>query len=290
VANYADFKPTLMVAQIILLARKNLVGSGFCNTDIAAGLVRKGKKLTINVLADVSTVNTNEAVAMTYADGDATPYDLEITLDKTVTLKLRDSDATEIAADRTTLEAAYADLFFYALANDVDVLIAGEYANASLNDYETGTTPWQWGATATDVPTFLAHLHKTMDDAGLPNVPGKARFASLPNVAIQGLRLYTAGRATALGDQVALNGKVGSLMGFNIYQNGNSVSTGGVTHGIGGIEKEAIALAVRISPAIEKLRLEGFWADGLRARVTAGVKTYKPGESVDINLNDSLLA
>lgn len=287
--SFENFKATLMLARMVLLARKDLVGSGFCNLTIGVGLVKKGKKLTINTEGTVTVTDTDESNPMTYEDVDTTAQDLEITVDKTVAIKLHDRDMHEVEAGKMAVEAAYASRMVYQLQDEgIDQLVFAQYANAGADNFETGSTPWQWGAAAADVPKFFAAVHKQMDDA---NLPQQGRFLALPNVAIQGLRLYYGTRESAFGDEVHRNGLVAkNVFGFSIYQSTNVVTASSVEHGIAGIEKDGIALAVQISPKIEKLRLEGYWADGIRARVTAGAKVYKSDRVIDINLNETLLA
>lgn len=287
-----SFKPVLMLAEIILLARKNLVGTGFCNTRITTGLLEKGKTLTVNTISHVSSTDTDESTAMTFSDVTSTGTDVTITLDKTVAIKLKDRDKQEVEVNGMTLESAFASEILYTLADDIDTLIAGIHTELTDN-YETGTTPWQWGATAADWPKFVAQIHKDLDDANVGHAQDsdRMRYMSLPNNAIQGMRLFFMGLGTNLGDEHHRNGMVATdAGGFRIFQNPNSISAASTTHGIAGLTQSSIALALSISPNIEKLRLQGFWADGLRARATAGVKCFKTAETLDINLNDSLLA
>jgi len=285
--SFESFKAILMQARMLTLARKALVGSGFCDLGLGSGLVKKGKKVTINTEGDVTVNDTDENSPMTYEDVDTTSNDLEITLDKTVSIKLHDRDMHEVEAGRTTIEAAYASRSIYKLNDVVDVLVHGLYTSAGNDSFETGSTPWQWGTDASDFPKFCAAVHRILDDESAPTM---GRFMSLPNVAIEGIRLFYGSRETALGDKMNENGLVANnVFGFNIYQSRN-VQGSTTLHGLAGVEKDATSLAVQISPKIEKLRLEGFWADGIRVRVTAGALAHKPENLVDINLNASLLA
>jgi len=285
--SFENFKSTLMLAKMILLARKNLVGSEFCNLGLGVGLTQKGKQVTINTEGDVSSANTDEANPMTYSDVDTTASTLTITLDKTISVKLHDRDMHEIECGRQSLEGALASRMMYVLNGDVDVLVMEQYANAGSDSFETGSTPWQWGSDASDWPKFCAAVHKGLDDV---DAPAEGRFLTLPNVAIQAIRLYYGSRATNLGDQMHQNGLVAKdLFGFSVYGSRN-VQGSSTLHGLAGVKGDGLALAVQISPTIEKIRLEGFWADGIRARVTAGAKVYKPANVIDINLNATLLA
>jgi len=285
--SFENFKSTLMLARMLLLARKDLVGSEFCDLGIGVGLAQKGKQVSINTEGDVSVAETSETVPMTFGDVDSSVKHLTIEIDKTVAIKLHDRDMQEVEAGRQSVEAAFASRIMYALNDEVDKLIFGKYVDAGADSFETGSTPWQWGTDAADWPKFCSAVHKQLDDA---KAPGAGRFLALPNVAIQAIRLYYGSKATNLGDQVHLNGLVAkNLFGFDIYQSMNVAGTS-TLHGLAGVKKDALALAVQISPKIEKLRLEGYWADGIRARVTAGALAFKPDNLIDINLNATLLA
>ena len=285
--SFENFKATLMLARMVLLARKNLVGSEFCDLGLGIGLTQKGKQVTINTEGEVVSFDTDEANPMSYSDNDTTANTLTITLDKTIAVKLLDRDMHEIESGRQTLESALAGRMMYTLNDDVDQLVMDQYLNAGSDSFETGSTPWQWGTDASDWPKFCAALHKAMDDLDLP---GQGRFMAVPNVAAQGVRLYYGSRATTLGDKMHENGKIADdLFGFSVYQSRN-VKGSSTLHGLAGIKRDGLALAVQISPKIEKLRLEGFWADGIRSRITAGAKVYKPNNLIDINLNATLLA
>ncbi len=296
--DFSSFIPDLVLANMVLKARKNLVAAQFCNTTVGIALREKGEKLTINTLGEVTSSDTDETTPMTYGATGSTGSDLEITMDKTVSIKIKDKDKAQIEASGQQLESAYAGRMIYTLNDDVDQLVFSLHGEM-VDFYETGTTPWQWGATAADVPAFFAALHKAMDDA---NCEKEGRFVALPNVGIQGIRLAVAGRATALGDStmrdgMPLPGSVGTLFGMEIFQSPNCKTVSTTVHGIAGNMPNVgegvpgcLALAVQIAPSIEKLRLEGYWADGLRSRVTGGAVTFKADRAFDVNLNTSLLA
>jgi hypothetical protein len=289
------FIPKLILAQMVLRARKNLVAAGFCNTTVTVELKEKGNQLTINTLGEVTSQDTSETEAMTYGDVNSTGTDLTITVDKTVSLKIKDKEKAQIAASGMALEAAYAARMIYVLNDDIDQLVFGKHGDCA-DFYETGSTAWQWGTAAADVPAFFAAAHKAMDDASCENTD---RFMALPNIGIQGIRLYLSGRSTNLGDQAVRPGLAFNepVYGFWIFQSPNCATVSTTVHGLMGNMPNVgegipggIALAVQISPMIEKLRLEGYWADGLRARATAGAAVFKADRVFDVNLNTSLLA
>ena len=297
-ANMDTFKPALMVAQLVLAARKNLVWSQIANMAITMGLKEKGTSVTINTLGEPSVVNTDESSAMTYEQVDTSGTTLTISTDKTVAVRLNDKTKKQIEAGGMAIEQALGNRMFYVLQDSLDQLIAGTYTQATVDNYETGTTAWQWGATPTaaEIAKFFASVHRSLDDA---NAEENGRFIVLPNIAIQGIRIASGTLETQQGDQARQNGVAfRNMYGFDlVLRSPNVVSASSVLHGMAGNLANVgegipgcVAAAVQIDPNIEKLRLEGFWADGIRARITAGAAVFKPERCVDINLNADLLA
>jgi len=90
---------------------------------------------------------------------------------------------------------------------------------------------------------------------------------------------------------VAKNGKIANFLGYDVYMSRNCYTANSVIHGLAGIKGDNFAYAQQIDPdSIESLRLQGRMATGVRGRVLAGVKTYRPGTLIDVNLNSTLLA
>jgi len=296
----ASFKPELFLAQLVLAGRKALVALQFCNLEMAVGLKSKGTKLVINTMGDVTVTDTNEAVAMTYVEPDTSSADLEITIDKTVAVKLNDNDLVQIEANGGSVEKIVANRMIYKLNDELDQLVFDAHAQSTTNNYETGTTPWQFSnpPTAADLSAFGAAIHKDMDDNF---VPRPARFLTMPNIGIQALTAGFGRIETQMGDEIRRAGLVTQkLLGFDyLFQSPNVALADSVYHALAGpmpgSDKDAgpggaIALAIQISPTAESMRLEGFWSTGFRARLTAGVRFFKPAKVIDVNLNSTLMS
>lgn len=281
----AHIKPELWAQEIILTLKKMLPAASVCNTNLAGDITKKGDKLHIIGAGSVSTAAYPDSENITYADPSDTDTELEIDIDQYFAIKVEDKDRKQAAV---SWEQIYAGQGAYKLKDDIDTQIMLEYANAGLDSYETGTTPWQWGAAGADVPKFFAALHKQLDDAKAPRV---GRYVILPSIAIQALTLYASSRNTNWGDQVTLNGFAGNMFGFEVFMSANCYTESSVVHGLAGVKGYGMAFAQQINPDdIESLRLEGRFATGVRGRVLAGVATYQSGIMVDINLNTTLLA
>lgn len=277
--------PELWAQEIILMLQKGLVAAAIANRDVTGVIADKGSKLHIIGAGDVNVDDYPDTEDITYQDTDDTDAELEIDIDKYFAIKVEDKDRKQAAV---SWEAIYASRGGYKLRDAIDVLLLAEYANATLNNYETGSTPWQLGAAGTDVPALFASIAKQLDDA---DAPAAGRFVVFPPIAIQAIRLYVSGRATAWGDQIALNGQVGQFLGFDVFMSRNCTTASSVIHGLAGVRGQNIAYAQQVNPEdIESLRLEGRFATGVRGRVLAGIKTYRPATLVDVNLNETLLA
>jgi len=267
-------------------ARKRaLFAADIANRALAGAIAAKGDKLHIIGAGDVTTAAYPETADISYADPTDTDTELEINIDRYFGIKVEDKDRLQA---NVSWEQIYSSRGGYKLRDDIDTLLLAEYANAALDSYESSTTPWQLGVAGADVPAFFAALSKQLDDV---DAPGAGRFVILPSIGIQAIRLYVAGRNTSWGDQVAQNGKVGNLLGFDIYMSRNCAVVNTTVHGLAGVKGMNIAYAQQINPgSIESLRLEGRFATGVRGRVLAGIKTYRPGTLIDVNLNTTLLA
>jgi len=296
----ASFKPILFLAELVVGGRKTNVAPQFCNLEMAVALKDKGTKMTINTMGDVTVANTNEAVAMTYVEPDTSSADLEITIDKTVAVKLNDNDLVQIEANGGNVEKIVAERMNYKLQDEVDQLVFGAHAQSTTNNYETGTTPWQFSnpPTAADLSAFGAAIHKDLDDN---LVPQAGRFLAMPNIGIQAFRAGFGRIETQMGDEIRRAGLVTQkLLGFDyLFQSANVALADSVYHALAGPMPSsdkgsgpggAIALAIQIAPTAESLRLEGFWSTGFRARVTAGVRFFKPAKVIDVNLNSTLMS
>ena len=280
------FIPEIWAQKITQVLQKSLVGQAICNTEVTGEITKKGDLLHILAATAVSTDDYVAGTNITYEDATVTDTELSIDVDKVFALIVRDEDKLQAAAP---WDQIFAQDGAYQLRNDLDVLILGEYANAGLDSYETGSTAWQLGATAGDVPKLLDSLNKQLNDA---NAPMDGRYIVAPSILTQAFQRYVMGVSTDFGSEVLQNGSMGKLGGFEIFASNNCTSGGGTTHGLCGVKGNSIALANQIAPnSIQNLGpAEGQFGDLVRGRLLAGHKTYRAATLIDINLNTTLLA
>jgi len=176
----------------------------------------------------------------------------------------------------------------YQLGDFFDATGMGEYANAGIDSYSTGTTAWQFTATTcANVPAMFAALRKDLKKA---NAPAGNVFLIAPPEVEEAVNIYygNKGAASAKSDEIMTNGFVGKFFGVNLYTSNNCV-TATQLHGLAGVEGTAIALANDVITD-EGIRLEGRIADGYRFLAIGGIKTYRPAISIDVNFNTTVIA
>jgi len=276
--------PEIWAKTILALLEKSLVAARIANRTIAGEVAVKGDQLHIIGAGAVATGDYGASANITYETVSDAVNTLTVNLDKYFAFKVEDSEKRQA---NVPWQQIYAERGTYELRDDIDTLLFAEYASAGLDSYETGTTPWQLGAAGADVPTLMAALAKQLNDA---DAPQEGRFFAMPTICLQAFQLYFASRSTNLGDTVLANGALGRAFGFDLFVSRN---VGGSTtlHGLAGVYGHSIAYAQQVNPSsIEELRAEGRFASLVRGRVLAGIKTFRSGTSIDVNLNSTLLA
>lgn len=277
----SNFIPELWTQDTLDILKKRLVGEAITNQKIVEDAINEGDTvhiLTSSALTDKDYPATSNITYEAPSDG---TQDLSVNLKRYVAFTAEDVDKVQ---SRPEWVSQYTSQMAYQLADYLDAQIMAEYANASLDSYETGTTAWQFAANCSDVPYFFASIVRQLEVA---NAPGGMPFVVGPAALGEALNRYQGGRATSLGDQVTLNGFVGNMMGVNVYTSNNCGNSG--QDGIAGIEGQTIAMVKQIM-SMEALRLEGRIADGVRAFLVAGIKTYRPEILIDCHFNSTMIA
>lgn len=280
------FIPELWSAKINQVLENSLVAQQVCSTDYAGEIKSKGDTVHIMAATAVSTDDYHTTNNITYEEATLTDTELTIDTDKYFALKIEDADKIQA---NSAWQQVFAANGAYQLKDDIDALIMAQYANAGLDSYETGTTEWTLGTDASGVPVMLAALNKQLNTA---NAPMTGRYIIAPPILVEAFQVYTANRATALGDSALVNGYMGKLGGFDIYMSNNCTSAASVTHGLVGVKGHSIAYAQQVDPnSIENVgRAEGRFADLIRGRVLCGYKVFRSATLIDLNLADTLLA
>jgi len=281
----SNIVPEVWSTEMIMLLEKALLATSVANKDVAGEINAKGNTLHIIGQGDVSVADYPASGNITYSDTDDTDTELLINIDKYFGLKFEDKANIQANFD---FSSPYVQRSVYKLKDAIDTLMLAEYSNGGIT-YNEGGSDWQFTiATAADVPAFFAGFNKELNEV---NASTMGRYIIAPPSAIEAFQLYFAGRRTTLGDTVLMNGYVGSAMGVEIYMSNNCETDGTTIHGMGGVKGDSIAYAQQINPdSIEYLRSEGRFADLVRGRVLAGIKTYRASTLVQVPFNVTTVA
>lgn len=276
--------PELWAKMIIAKLQKSLVAATIANRNIAGEVSARGDQLHIVAAGEVATGDYPASNNISYESVSDAVSTLTVNIDKYFAFKVEDSEKKQA---NVPWQQIYSERGSYNLRDDIDTLLFEEYANASLNSFETGSTDWQLGTAGADVPALMAALAKQLNDV---DAPQEGRFFAMPTICLQAFQLYFASRSTNLGDTVLANGSLGRAFGFDLFVSRNVAGTT-TLHGLAGVYGHSIAYAQQVDPrSIEELRAEGRFASLVRGRVLAGIKTFRPATLIDVNLNSTLLA
>jgi len=266
--------------------RKDLVGAMICNSQFKQEVWGKGD--TLNIVG-VSTLTDKEYTDdnITYEDITDSSQKLEIDKARYVAFKREDAARAKTSIEKMTEVVTDAG---YQMGDYWDALVMAEYANAGLDSYATGTTPWQVTATtAANIPQLFGAIVRQLKKA---NAPRGDIYAVVPPEIEEAITMYfgNKGPSSVMSDDYVMNANYrGKMFGVNVFISNNLVTGSSVTHGLAGVMGTSIALANDIITD-EKLRLEGRIADGQRILSIGGIKTYRPAVSIDVNLNETVIA
>jgi hypothetical protein len=281
-----DITPQIWRNVVLAGLRKTLVGELVCNKNFKQEIWGKGSVLNILGVGTL-TRKTYGDDNITYEALTDSKRTLTIDQEEYVAFKDEDAERNNISADYLTevmMDGAYQ------LADFWDAKVMAEYANAGLDSFATGTTPWQiTNATAANIPALMGAIKRQLVKANAPR--GDIYFIAPPEIE-EAITLYygAKGPASDKSDAYADNADYkGKFFGVNLFISNNCVTGTSVTHGLAGVMGTSIALAHDVITD-EKLRLEGRIASGYRTMTIGGIKTYRAPISVDVNLNEVVIA
>jgi hypothetical protein len=276
-------KQELWAKTMIALLKTKLVAEAICNPSVVLNAATS--KFHIIGAGEVTVTNYDEDTDISYQDPSDTDTEFTFNLDKYFGVMVKDTDVNQT---EISWESIYADRGAYGCVKALDASVFADHAAAGLDNYETGTTPWQLGSAGADVPALFASVGAQLDAA---DAPQEGRYIVLPPAGIQAIRLYGASKNSSFGDQVLMNGMVGNFMGFSVFMSNNLTTVTTTIHGLAGVARENVAWKMQIDPSsIEQIRAQGRFANLIRGRIRAGHKVYRAGTLIDVNLNTTLLA
>lgn len=270
---------------VLAALRKDLVFGAIANQNFKQEVWGFGDTLNILTMGGMSDAEYGSD-NITYAD--LTDAKVQLKIDKKRYVAFYDEDHNKVLTNTKYLSEVLTDAG-HQIAEYFDAEGMKEYANATLDSYVTGTTQWQITKDkATNLPHLMGALRRQLKKVNAPS--GEVYFIAPPEIE-EAITLYFGdkGPASGLSDAAVVNGYLGKFFGVQVYISNNCVTESATTHGLAGVKGTSIALASDVITD-EGLRLEGRIATGYRMLGIGGIKTFRPAISVDVNLNETVIA
>lgn len=271
-----NFVQEIWSTQLLIALRKQYVFLGLTNSNYQG---------EVNQSTDLVRINTPTALTINSPalgqPGSAvidyeTPLSTQqsLAIDQSLDWAFEVFDIEEVQAN-VNLTAAYVADGANGAADTVDANIAALYTDATVTEsvnqstYDAGT------------------LQLSLIDAGVAlsdaNVPSAGRWLVCDPRTI-GLirRTYGINTSTEFGAGISVNGFIGRVEGFDIFESNNVVITAGpdVSHCLAGTNA-AITFAMQVAPSVEAIRLIDTYGDGVRSYMQWGRKTVRPTSIVE---------
>lgn len=271
------FIPELWNARLLYNLEKAHVATAFVNKDYEGEIKNVGDTVHINTLGGVTiktyTANSDMAAADDLATTDQT---LVIDQAKYFNFQLDDVDAAQVAGDVMDTAMGRAS---YALADVSDAFLFGKLAagGASANYVGSAASPIQ--LTAANIYSTLVELRTKLDKQNVPTAGRKINVSpEVYAVLLQCQQFITLNAGVA--ETAVVNGLVGKIAGFDVYETNNAVFTTGGS-------KDYWTLTATVDTATtfaeqiiktEAYRPEKRFADAVKGLHVYGAKVVRPEE------------
>ncbi|WP_319476849.1 P22 phage major capsid protein family protein [Marispirochaeta aestuarii] len=257
--------PQIVSKAVLMALEKRLVFRTFFNSDYIGDASEGNSVAIIGVgSATVSSYSRNEEITYGVMTDDS--QELPLGQEDYFAIRIDDLDAVQARPD---LLAACAKDAVYQLDDVLDSYLAGLLNDgATLDVMDSETSPVS--VTSANVLRVLTRMSRLLDEA---KVPRERRGVAVPPWFVEKLVLSGADVRTENAEAFN-NGWVGSCAGFDIRMSNNTPLESDASVIIGASDIAATA-AIQVRK-VEKIRLEKFFADGVRGLTCYGGKVTRP--------------
>lgn len=272
-----QFRPTIWSRQLIVDTEKAFVFRNIANTDYE-GEARFGNAVKINELGDVS-VSTYGSTGISGYD-DLTDAQKTLYIDQQKYFSFKVDDIARAQSNVEFMQGAMNKAAF-AIADTVDQYIAALYSehglsDSDLGDSSTGIDVYAAGVDTDGLLNVITKMHQVLDEGNAPTqgrwvvvppwVHAYMKFAGIVDNLAGGMKDFSGGNYG--------NGFIGNLLGFNWFVS-NNVSNDGTDYRCMFGTPDAIGFVGQVEK-IETIRLEDYFADGVRGLYVYGAKVIRP--------------
>lgn len=264
-----NFNPTIWSALLVDKLEKSLVFGAVANTDYEGVISGVGSTVKINGIDDLTigdyVKNTDIATPETL-----TGIERSLVIDQANYFNFQIDDIDQAQQTPKLMDKAM-ERAAYQLRDEADKYIASLHTEVAVgNTIGDDTTPI--ALTADNAYQILVQARGVLSKT---DTPTNDRWIVVPPDVYSLLLLdqrFT--QATAQGDEVLANGRVGNAAGFTIYESNNVVEAGGEFKIMFG-QRDAITYASQIMK-MEAYRMERRFADAAKGLHVYGAKVVRP--------------
>lgn len=273
-----NFIKTVWIASLMRALSKAHVFASVANTDYEGSLMNLGDRVKIMMISD-PTISSYAKDTDIDAAEDIQDAASELIADQAYYFNFKANDVEAVQQKQSLLNEATARAA-YGFRDKVDTHFAGLHAKAGMQNYASGTTPWD--VTSLNVEDVLLSCSEQM---GENNVPREGRFLIIPEwfhtkLVLAGLAAKTA------NDELFMNGFIGKVLGWDMFLSNNvshtTVATGDHAKIIGGIKKQSLSFAGVISE-MEAYRPDLRFEDAIKGLYVFGGKIIRPDKTIVIH-------
>ena len=264
-----NFNPTIWSALLVDKLEKSLVFGAVANTDYEGVISGVGSTVKINGIDDLTigdyVKNTDIAAPETL-----TGIERSLVIDQANYFNFQIDDIDKAQQTPKLMDKAM-ERAAYQLRDEADKYIASLHTEVAVgNTIGNDTTPI--ALTANNAYQTLVQARSVLSKT---DTPTNDRWIVVPPDVYSLLLLdqrFT--QATAQGDEVLANGRVGNAAGFTIYESNNVVEAAGEFKIMFG-QRDAITYASQIMK-MEAYRMERRFADAAKGLHVYGAKVVRP--------------
>ncbi|HPY73769.1 MAG TPA: P22 phage major capsid protein family protein [Methanothrix sp.] len=269
-----NFIPTIWSAKLIEELQKALVYGGCCNRDYEGEIKQAGDRVRIGGLSAVTIRNyTRNTDIEDPEDVIAATAELVVDQEKYYNFAVDDVDAAQ--AKPTVMSAAMKNAA-YELADTIDqyvrdILIAGVSEDNLLGSDDSDIVPNSTAGTC--VYDYILEIGEKLSDS---KVPRQGRWIVIPpwwTTKLLADARFTAAPATST--DALVNGFIGRIGGFNVYESHNVSNTAGDHYKVLAGTNAACTLAIQINKT-EGYRPPKRFADAVKGLSIYGAKVTRP--------------
>lgn len=265
-----SFIPELWSARLLYALDKNHVATNLVNRDYEGEIQNVGDKVHINTLGAININTYSAGTDITVQDLSTTDATLDIDQAKYFAFAVEDVDKVQAAGDLVDTAMGRAAV---GLVDTADSFILGKIAAAGIaNANVIGTQAQPIALTASNVYEKIVLMRTALDKANVP-LAGRSIVVS-PEVYALLLLDDRFTKATATAEETIVNGLVGRVAGFDVYESNNVVKSSNVFQ-ITAQTPDATAYAEQIIKT-EAFRPEGKFADAVKGLHVYGAKVVRP--------------